>query len=263
MFSIFDENKNMRKIHCVKIIILSFLFSINLYAGPEKYDHLEAFKKATVSLQGPSEEIVQSSNGQTLARAVYVYNEKKQIVEIKFFTNAVVDGRNAFSYDTNGLKQEELYDKNNKLVEKLVYVRNKLGQVTEFEVFDGSNVSLLKWKFQYDDKGVVSGSRYIKNELTEKFVNERSANRIIQHIYIDNNENPGNITVNINDSQVIKRTKNEPAGVHTIDYFYDKQGRIEKMIFSKIDEAQSKIEKTHIFNYTVPMAVQPVKLTEQ
>ncbi|MDH4263761.1 MAG: hypothetical protein OEV78_12015 [Spirochaetia bacterium] len=247
----------------MKITALFFIFSMNIFAGPEKYDHLEAFKKAMVSTQGPSEEIVQGANGKTLAKAVYVYNEKKQISEIKFYNNSQMDGRNVFKYDANGLKQEELYDKNNKLVEKLIYSRNKLGQAVEFEVFDGNNVSILKWKFQYDNKGLLSGSRYINNEITEKFVNERSANEIIQRIYVDKNENPGNITVNINNSQIVKRTKVEPAGIHTIDYFYDKQGRIEKMIFSRINDSKTEVEKTHIFNYTMPMAIQPEKLTEK
>jgi|GEM_PF-2313640 len=252
----------MRNIHYLLSSILLFLFSINLYAGPEKFDHLEIYKQAKVSLQGPSEEVVQSSDGKTLARAVYLYNEKKQIREIQFFNNASADGKSVFTYDDNGVKQEELFDKNNKLVEKLVYTRNKLGQVVEFEVFDAGNVSVLKWKFQYDQKGVLSGSRYIKNELTEKFINEYSANKIIQRIYVDKDENPGNITVELDNSRVTRRTKTEPAGVHSINYFYDSQGRIEKMIFSKIDETETKVEKTHIFNYTLPMVVEPAELSK-
>jgi len=252
----------MKKIHCLKTGLLTVLFfQASLYAGPEKYDHLEAFKKATVTEQGPSEEIVQDSKGQTLARAVYKYNEKKQLTEITYYNQGAIDGINVFFYDEHGLKQEELFDKNKKLVEKLVYSRNKSGQVTEFEVFDGNNTPVLKWIFQYDAKGVASGSRYINKELTEKFVNEYSANGIVQRIYVDNHENPGNITVNLNNSRVIKRTKTEPTGVHTIDYFYDNNGRLQKMIFSKIEESQPKVGKTHLFNYSLPMAHQPEKVT--
>jgi len=252
----------MRKNIYICIISLPFLFLSNLYAGPEKYDHLEAYKRAVVNAQGPAEELVQDAKGKPLAKAVYSYNEKKQIAEIKFYVNSSFDGKNIYIYDESGLKKEELYDRNNKLVEKVVYSKNHLNQVTEFEVFDANNASLLKWKFQYDDKRVASGSRYINNEMTEKFVNEYSSNGLVQHIFVDTKESTGNITVSLSNSLVTKRIKKEPAGVHSIDYFYDKEGRIEKMIFSKLGETEVKVEKTHLFHYTVPYVVQPVKVTE-
>ena len=242
-------------------ITMTFAVS-NLLAGPEKHDHLEAYKKALVEINGPAEELVKDANGNQLAKAIYTYNDKKQIREIKYYNNATLNGRNVFEYDEIGLKQEELFDKNNKLIEKLVYTRNKQNQVTEFEVFDAKNVSIVKWKFQYDGKRVVSGSRYINNEVTEKFINKYNASGMVQQIFVDNSESAGNITVNMENSKVTRRVKKEAIGVHSIDYFYDNQGRIEKMIFSKINDTKTEVEKTHLFNYTLPYMVAPLKVTE-
>jgi len=232
------------------------------YAGPEKFDHLDAFKNTTVKLDGPSEELVKDNSGKEIARASYKYNEKKQIIEIDFFKDAANDGKNLFIYDEKGLKQEELYDKNNHLVEKVIYVRNNANQVTQFEVFDGNNKSLLLWKFQYNNNRVASGSRYIDNALTERFIYEYSGQSIIQHLYFDDNSIAGSVVTDIKNARVIKRTKKEPAGARKIEYYYDSAGRIEKMIFFSEEESRSKIEKIHLFNYTLPLVFQPIKLTK-
>lgn len=227
------------------------------YPGPEKFDYLEIYKKATVKKKGPAEEIVEDNTGKKLAKAIYKYNDKNQVVEVLYYKNGKNDGKSLYVYDANGLKQEELYDKTNKLVEKIVYTTNGAGNIIEFEVFDGNNKSVVKWRFQYRNGKVISGSRYIGGELTEKFVNKYDGDSMVQSIFLDNNESAATITENSKNSQVVKRIKKDATGTQSIDYYYDKEGRIVKMIFSREISDQPKVEKTHIFNYSLPYVFNP------
>jgi antitoxin component YwqK of YwqJK toxin-antitoxin module len=245
----------------ISVVILVFSIS-GLMAGPERYDHLEMFKNKEVKEDGPKEEIVQNEKGEQIAKAVYQYNTNKQINQIIFFKNNNADGKNLYIYDENGLKQEELFNSENKLVEKVLYNRNKAGEVIEFEVFDASNVSIVKWKYQYKNGKISSGTRLVDGEASERFSNEYTDKTITQGIFADNNENAGNVIAYLENSKVVKRIKTDYTGVFFIEYKYDTKGRIEKMIFFTQDEkAKPRIEKTHLFHYSLPYNFQPGSLS--
>jgi antitoxin component YwqK of YwqJK toxin-antitoxin module len=122
-----------------------------------------------------------------------------------------------------------------KLVEKILYNRNKAGEVIEFEVFDASNASIVKWKYQYKNGKISSGTRFVDGEASERFSNEYSDKTITQGIFVDNNENAGNVITYLENSKVVKRIKTDYTGVFSIEYKYDAKGRI---------------EKTHLFHYS-------------
>lgn len=254
LISNFSDNRYMKyTIHT--LTITTFFLAAPLFAGPEKHDPMGQFKLSKVEEQGPSREVVLDKEGNQVAEAKYIYNEKGQLVESQFISAGNPDGKNEFIYNEKGLASEKLYNKQNKVVEELVYTLDKSGQVTAFVVLDEKGKEIIEWKFEYKEGKLVSGKRFIEKEVTEYFTQEAvSENEIIQHIFADDNETVGFIKITLNDDLVVSRFKNDLTGKYEIKYKYSESGKLMTMEFYSLKEksnleSELVLEKSHRFFY--------------
>jgi antitoxin component YwqK of YwqJK toxin-antitoxin module len=235
-----------------KTLLLSIFFiAPGIFAGPEKHDHLQEYKNSVVKQSGPVEEIVLDEAGKVLASAVYYYNKKNQISKIKYLKDGQPDGESVYTYDNSGLSQEELFDNKNKLVEKLNYKYDKLGNVTVFSVIDNEGIELVKWTYQYENKVLTTGNRFVDDTLTESFTRSiQDDGTIVDHIFSAEKEELGRIITKVNHTRVVQREKTDLSGTYIIHYEYDNAGRIIKLIFSESNAKGSKTTKIHEYKYS-------------
>ena len=233
------------------IAISSIFFPAFLFAsGPEKYDHMRKYKEQSVIQQGPSNEVAFDKKGKKIASATYKYNKNGQLIESLYNKDQKSDGRSEYTYKDNNLKVETLYSKDDKVIEKILYSYNRQNEIRGYSVKDDQGKEVLRWKFNYSRKKLMSGKRVIKRELTEKFtVGYHKNGKIVREIFSSTGEKVGTIFSNWSNHKLIQRTKKDTTGVYKIYYHYNDKQQLVKMTFYNTVHGKLELSKTHKFTY--------------
>jgi len=245
----------------ISAIFLMLLASATTFAGPEKYEPLKVYTEEEVKMTGPKEEVVLDADGVEVAKALYTYNDRKQIVKVEFYKGNTRDGHLEYSYEKNRLAEEHLYNAEGKVIEKVNYKYDKSGNVSSYVVEDGEGNEMLKWVFSWSGKTLRSGARLIEGQITERFTISGNGDLFTQDIYTGANEKAGSIRIDAQNGQVTRRTRNDFTGNFSIVYSYDAKGRIIRMEFYAGNGEQSNLQKSHHYRYQESAVNAPLKVS--
>ena len=109
---------------------------------------------------------------------------------------------------------------------------------------------VLRWRFRYSGRSLLSGARTIERKITERFRIVVQKSGKAQLIYSATNEQVGTVRYEYKRKQLKARIVTDSTGFKKITYKYDSSGRISEMKFFLRLADGLKLVKRHELKYS-------------
>ncbi len=244
----------------MKFVFFSFFFSactsLSLFAfTPGKWSYTDQFLFFK-GRQGPTKEIVTSSDGKLIYSAVYSYNSDGKLISESYFNSAgKTDGNRTFEYNrSNQLLLERSFDAEGNLFEKkeFIYIGTQLKKIA---VKDPEGKSLIHYSINMNKEGSLIGSEG-KNFITgdvESFrieIDPKNPLTQIQILNDDKKKKVGEIILRFDQQKRLLEREFIQGELQRLSKMeYDANGLLVSYTFHVKQAENWVLEKTHTLQY--------------
>ena len=238
----------------MKVILLflctvSVLFSVT----PGKWSYMDQFVLPGKTGEGPSAEIVKDNDGKVIYKAVYTYGKNGKLANEQYLDGGSADGKTEFSYKGGNIVKEVLFSKSNKVMEykKYIYSGSTLKSI---DLYDENDDKLLTCRVGDIRNGLIYNAEtvWVNKEDKETFRVTRDVNSVnlVQSIYDGSDKLVGTLKYIVDKNGRIIKRENKQQGQERINTLeYDSTGRLVKSAFHVKQGKETKLVKTHFFQY--------------
>lgn len=243
----------MRRIPTLAFVVFC---QSSLFAGPEIFDPLEAWKKAGAPAKHPVTETVVSGKATEFARFRY---ENDLLVRIDYSvlgqgsatTREMPAGYTVFEYEKGLLAREKSFSAAETITEEIRYVYRK-GRLEKSMIHDMESNTRIEWIYLYDKEGVLSGGkRLIAGKTTESFKLVKTSTGLLQNIYNARGELTAKVNSFIDNGLLTQRVKSGLTGTRYAVYQYNNDRTLAKITFHDTVRGEKILVKTHTFGYSL------------
>jgi len=230
------------------IYVASLALVSTLWAGPEIYDPLSAYKQKNQMKSLPLTGAIIEGESKYFAR--YIYKENLLIRVDYLNAKKELTGYSLFAYKNDKLVLETLHDASQTLVEEIQYVYKK-DRLEKTLIHDIKGATRIEWHYQYGKDGeLLSGKRYVDKKVTESFKIERKATGVVQQIFNAQNESVGRVEATEKDGKIVFRHKTDLTGAKSAEYKYDAQNRLIEIVYYEEIKGQKTLVKKQLFEFS-------------
>lgn len=240
--------------------LLFGLLQLPVFAGPEIFDPLEAWKKPNAPATRPVTETVVAGSIKEIARYRYENNLLSRIDYYTLGTNPVTPkeipaGYTLFEYDKNGLVREQLFDGAGNMTEEIRY-QYRAGRLEKSLIHDVRGNARIEWQYSYDKEGVLSGGRrLLAGKSTESFKILKTTGGWTQNIYNAKGELTSKVDSVLENGLLTHRIKSGLTGTKYADYRYNDRKLLIEIIFYDTVRGEKVLVKKHGFEYSLDRPV--------
>jgi len=242
-------------------LTFTLFFSINagIFAGPEIFDPLEAWKRPGGPAKRPISETVVAGNITERARYQYSNNlisriDYASITESATGARETPAGYTLFEYDNGNLVREQLFDAAGNLTEEIRY-QYRAGKLDKALIHDIRGNARIEWHYQYNKEGVLAGGkRLLAGKTTESFRIIKTTTGWLQNIYNAKGELTAKVDSYFENGLLTQRVKSGLTGTRYADYRYNAEKSLVEIIFHDTVRGEKTLVKKHTFTYSLEKA---------
>ncbi len=237
-------------------LTLILLQSAALFAGPEVFDPLDAWKRPGGPAKRPVTETVVA--GKSIERARYHYTDNL-ISRIDYMSvderatgpKEIPAGYTLFEYDKGILAREQLFDAAGNMTEEIRYLY-RAGRLDKTLIHDIRGNARIEWHYQYDKEGVLTGGkRLLAGKPTESFKLVKTTTGWLQNIYNAKGELTAKVDSYFENGLLTQRIKSGLTGTRYADYRYNPDKTLAEIIYHDTVRGEKTLVKKHTFSYSL------------
>jgi hypothetical protein len=239
---------------------LLLLLNAGIFAGPEVFDPLDAWKRPGGPAKRPILETVVVGKTTELARYRYNDNLLARIDYLSLSENSqgpkeIPAGHTLFEYDKGVLTREQLFDAAGNLTEEIRY-QYRAGRLEKMLVHDIRGNAHIEWHYQYDKEGaLIGGKRLLDGKLTESFRLVKTTTGWLQNIYNAKGELTAKVDSYFENGLLRQRVKSGLTGTRYADYRYDANKLLVEIIYHETVRGEKTLVKKHTFTYSLDKTI--------
>lgn len=239
---------------------LFFLLTAGLFAGPEVFDPLEAWKRPGGPNKKPVLETVIAGKTTELARYQYSNNlisriDYASITKHTTGTTEIPAGYTLFEYDNGNLAREQLFDADGNMIEEIRY-QYRAGKLDKALIHDIRGKARIEWQYRYDKEGVlIGGRRLLAGKVTESFKLIKTTTGWLQNIYNAKGELTAKVDSYFENGLLTQRVKSGLTGTRYADYRYNAEKSLVEIIYHDTVRGEKTLVKKHTFTYSLEKAI--------
>lgn len=251
-----------------KSLVLSTVTFLNfgLFAGPEIFDPLEAWKRPGGPTKRPITETVIAGNIKELARYQYKENLLSRVDYVAFDSKEqkeIPAGHSLFEYEKGLLVREQLFDAAGNMTEEIRY-QYRDGKLDKSLIHDIKGNARIEWHYVYDKEGILSGGkRLLAGKPTESFKMVKTTTGWLQNIYNAKGELTAKVDLYYQDGLLVKRVKTGLTGTRYADYRYNAEKLLVEIIYHDTIRGEKTLIKKHTFSYSLEKPSQHAAMSAQ
>jgi hypothetical protein len=235
---------------------LLLLLNAGLFAGPEVFDPLEAWKRPGGPDKRPVSETVVAGKTTELARYQYSNNLLSRIDYLSLNERAtgpkeIPAGYTLFEYDKGLLTREQLFDAAGNMTEEIRY-QYRAGKLDKTLIHDIRGNARIEWQYQYDKEGVLAGGkRLLAGKPTESFKLVKTTTGWLQNIYNAKGELTAKVDSYYENGLLTQRVKSGLTGTRYADYRYNGEKLLVEIVYHDTVRGEKTLVKKHTFSYSL------------